>query len=131
MTAKIVNYTPEQTSRAVSKYKASPTAETVAALASEFGKTVKSVVAKLSREGVYMKAERKTKTGAPVVSKEMFVAKIAEAVNVNAEKLDGLEKAPKAALTLILKALHEQLDSIEAMEAAEAEKAAEAEGSEG
>lgn len=55
---KIVNYTPEQTTELVSAYKAEPTPETVETFAEKFGKTVKSVVAKLSREGVYVKAEK-------------------------------------------------------------------------
>ena len=50
MTDKIVNYTPEQTAQLVANYKAGATVE---ALATMFGKTTRSVVAKLSREGVY------------------------------------------------------------------------------
>ena len=49
MTAKTVNYTPEQTTKMVADYANGATVET---LAQELGKTVRSVVAKLSREKI-------------------------------------------------------------------------------
>ena len=105
MTEKIVNYTPEATAKMVEMYVAVPTQVTVEFLATELGKSVKSVVAKLSREGVYVKAVRVTKAGGPVVKKDELVAEIAKAVGVNEEKMDGLEKAPKGVLKMILAAL--------------------------
>ena len=51
-TEKTVNYTPEQTAELVTAYQAAPTAETVSAFAEKLGKTTRSIVAKLSREGV-------------------------------------------------------------------------------
>lgn len=53
MAAKVA-YTAEQTVELVAAYKAAPTEATVEAFAAKFGKTVKSIVAKLSREGVYV-----------------------------------------------------------------------------
>jgi len=50
MTEKVQNYTPEQTKLVVEGYQAG---QTVEALAELVGKTTRSVVAKLSREGVY------------------------------------------------------------------------------
>jgi electron transfer flavoprotein alpha subunit len=102
---KVVNYTPEQTARLIADYTANPTKETVATLATAFGKTTKSVVAKLVREGVYRKAEKVAKDGTPVVKKNELVEKIAEEIGVTSDKLDGLEAAPKNALKLILSAL--------------------------
>lgn len=102
---KVVNYTPEMTAKLVEAYKANPTKETVAAFASEFGKTTKSIVAKLSREGVYKKAEPVSKDGSPVAKKDSLVEKIAETLGEPSEKLEGLEKAPKQVLKLILAAL--------------------------
>ncbi len=95
--------------------------------AAQFGKTVKSIVAKLSREGVYVKAVRVTKAGEPIVKKEKMVATIAALIGVNAEKLDGLETAPKAALALITKALTPPAKPEGAEAEAEAEASAEAE----
>jgi hypothetical protein len=50
MTDKIVNYTAEQTAQLVANYQDGVTVERLAEM---FGKTTRSVVAKLSREGVY------------------------------------------------------------------------------
>jgi hypothetical protein len=105
MTAKTVNYTPEQTAEMVATYVANPTADTVAFLAAGMGKTVKSVVAKLAREGVYKKAEYVGKTGEKPVTKEALVAQLADALGVPAEQLNGVEKATKSALRLILDGL--------------------------
>lgn len=102
---KVVNYTPEQTARLIADYTANPSKDTVAALATAFGKTTKSVVAKLVREGVYKKAEKVAKDGSPVVHKNELVQKIADEIGVTSDKLDGLEAAPKNALKLILSAL--------------------------
>lgn len=55
-----VAYTPEQTVELVTAYKAEPNEKTVERFAQKFGKSVKSVVAKLSREGVYV-AKRQVK----------------------------------------------------------------------
>ena len=103
--AKVVNYTAEQTSALVAAYVAAPEKATVEAMAAKFGKTTKSVVAKLVREGVYKKAERKAKDGSPVVHKNELVQKIADEIGVTSDKLDGLEAAPKNALKLILASL--------------------------
>ena len=76
MTDKIANYSEAMTTEIIAEYSANPTRETVDMLAEKTGKTVRSLIAKLSREGVYKKIERKTKTGVPVVSKADLVAKI-------------------------------------------------------
>ena len=48
------NYTDEMVAQMTAKYEANPSRDTVDALAIEFGKSVRSVIAKLSREGVYI-----------------------------------------------------------------------------
>jgi hypothetical protein len=76
-------------------YVANPSRETVEALATEMGKTVRSVIAKLSREGVYVAQPKVTKTGEPVVRKAELVAQI----NAHFEiELPTLVKASKADL---------------------------------
>lgn len=102
MSEKLVNYTPEMTARMVEAYKASPTKATVEALASEMGKSVKSVVAKLSREKVYVKA---TKAEGKRVNKEVVIAEIAEKLGVPSETLESLEKARGSVLQRISAAL--------------------------
>lgn len=82
------NYTPEQTTQLVAGYQAG---ETVEQLAETLGKTVRSVVAKLSREGVYV-AKTKT-TGQARVRKAELVDKLATACGVVPEVFESLEKA--------------------------------------
>ena len=55
-TAKTVNYTPEQTQAILDAY---ANGSAVEAIAETVGKSVRSIVAKLSREGVYKKKEYK------------------------------------------------------------------------
>jgi hypothetical protein len=82
------NYTPEQTTQLVEGYKSGKTVEQ---LAETLGKTVRSVVAKLSREGVYV-AKTKT-TGVARVKKSELVDKLATACGVAPEVFESLEKA--------------------------------------
>lgn len=67
-------------------------------LADEFGKNVKSVIAKAVRMGIYKAKERTSKTGGKIETKEEIVADISELVG---KSLDGLEKASKQALIAI------------------------------
>jgi hypothetical protein len=99
---KATNYTQAQTLQAVEAYQSGTTTEAIATL---LGKSTRSIIAKLSREGVYAKKEYKTKSGEAVIAKEAYVVLIADALEVDATKLGGLEKANKATLDLILKAL--------------------------
>ena len=68
------NYTDEMFSEMTTQYTANPTRETVDALANQFGKTTRSIIAKLSREGVYVAQPRTTKSGEPVISKSELVS---------------------------------------------------------
>lgn len=101
MTAtKTVNYTPEMTAEIVAAYQAG---ETVEAIATRMDKTPRSVVAKLSREGVYVAKTKATGTQTP--RKAELIAQIAHAINTNEELLESLEKATKEALELIARAV--------------------------
>ena len=76
MAEKAKNYTDDMVAEMTKVYTANPTRETVDQLAKQFGKTTRSIIAKLSREGVYVAQPRTTKTGEPVVSKAQFVSAI-------------------------------------------------------
>jgi hypothetical protein len=102
-TVKIVNYTPEATATIVEGYKAGKSVE---ALATEVGKTVRSVVAKLSKEGVY-KAKAK-EAGKREMLKAEMVAAISTEIGVSEEVLESLEKATGPALMAVLKALRNE-----------------------
>ena len=95
-----VNYTPEMTKFAVETYVANPTKETVEVLATQFGKTARSIVAKLSREGVYVKATPVKNVEKRVTKAEQIEA-LATKMGVPSEKLESLEKATFATLALI------------------------------
>jgi len=98
-----VNYTPEMVDTMKQEYVANPTRETVEKLANELDKSIKSVIGKLSREGVYLKTEYTTKAGEKPVTKLELVEELAEKLQLQEWELAGLEKAPKTALKAILK----------------------------
>jgi len=100
-----VNYTQEQVNYIVREYLEEPTRETVEELAEELNKSVKSIIGKLSREGVYKKTEYTTKTGEKPVTKLELVQELAEKLELEDWQLAGLEKAPKVALKNILKGI--------------------------
>lgn len=93
-----MNYTDEQTTYIVAWYQQSPTMVTVQNLADELNKSPKSIIGKLSREGVYERAIYKNKSGESPVTKTEICYSIAENLGLEVENLAGLEKAPKATL---------------------------------
>lgn len=100
-----VNYTQDQVEYIVNQYRLNPSRETVQRLAIELDKSIKSIIGKLSREGVYKKTEYTTKTGEKPVTKLELVTELAETLQIDITQLSGLEKAPKTAL----KALKENI----------------------
>ena len=102
MTAKAVNYTPEQTAQIVNAY---TNGETVEVIAKALGESVRSIVAKLSREGVYQKKVYKTKTGEAVVKKDAHAEAIGAILKLAENDVDSLTKANKSALKAIFEAL--------------------------
>jgi hypothetical protein len=102
MTTKAVNYTPEQTAQMVADYSNGITVE---AIAEKLGKTVRSVVAKLSREKVYIAKTYVSKTGAPVVKKDAHADAIGAILKLSENEIESLTKANKTALEKIFSAL--------------------------
>ena len=102
MTAKNVNYTPEQTQMMVIEYQAG---QTVESLAETLGKSVRSVVAKLSREGVYVAKTYVSKSGEPVAKKDMVADAIGNVLGLTEAETESLTKANKTALSKIFAAL--------------------------
>jgi hypothetical protein len=96
------NYTEEMVSEMTTAYTENPTRDTVDALAEQFGKTTRSIIAKLSREGVYVAQPRTTKSGEPVVAKAELVASIEEHFGI---ELPTLVKAGKADLQRLVDSL--------------------------
>ena len=104
-----VTYTAEQTVDLVAAYTAADTVEkrdlVKAAYAIKFGKGVRSIVAKLVREGVYKKAEYVTKAGEKPQPKNELADAIGAILFLSEPEIDSLTKATKPALQKIFTAL--------------------------
>lgn len=96
---KTVNYTAEQEADLAARYQAG---ETVEALAEAFGKGVRSVIAKLSRLGVY---KAKAKAHSERVTKADLVAQAANLAGVELATFASFEKADKGALEALVASL--------------------------
>ena len=99
MAEKAKNYTEAMVAEMTKLYTANPNRETVDVLAKQFGKTVRSIIAKLSREGVYIAQPRVTKSGEPVVRKAELVAQINTHLG---KEFPTLVKASKADLQSLI-----------------------------
>lgn len=92
---KAVNYTPEMTKTLVEFYCAGMPVDMIAR---ELGKSVRSVVSKLVREGVYVS---KAPVAESRVTKVDLIKAIAVGVGVSFEALDSLEKCNKNQLEIL------------------------------
>jgi len=102
-----VNYTEEQVQYMKDLYSANPTRETVEKLSEEMNKSVKSIIGKLSREGVYQKTVYKTKTGEDPITKKEIVENVAGILDIKPDWIMGLEKSPKSDLKRLWETLEE------------------------
>lgn len=107
-----MNYSEEQTKYMTDLYLSSPSRATVEALADEMEKSIKSIIGKLSREGVYRREIYKTKSGETPVTKVEIVSNIAEALGLEVDNLLGLDKAPKNTLKTLEKGIESSGRSI-------------------
>ena len=116
---KETNYTPEQVTQLVEAYVFETTQETrdsvVEYFAIEFGKSVQSIRAKLSREGVYV--AKAVAQAEKTVSKADYIDQLADEVGVPVELFESLTKANKNVLERLLFAFIE--DRIDTEEVAE------------
>ena len=101
----MINYTPEQVEWMSNLYNQTPSRQTVEDIASTLEKSTKSVIGKLAREGIYQKAEYKSKTGEKPITKLQIVSNLAETLAIDVTDLNGLEKAPKGVLKLLCESL--------------------------
>ena len=101
----MTNYTAEQVSEMVEAYNLTPSRETVTMLAEKLDKSEKSIIGKLAREGVYQKQVYVSKTGEKPKTKEEIVREIAAELDLNANDLSGLDKAPKGVLKLLCESI--------------------------
>ena len=98
----VVNYTPEQTTSVVSGY---TNGMSVESLAAEMGKSVRSIIAKLSREGVYKAKVYTTKAGMPAIAKDTHADAIGSMLGLSESETESLCKANKSVLVKVFTAL--------------------------
>jgi len=98
-------YTTEMTEAIVNEYIENPSPETVENLAIQYNRSKKSIIGKLSREGVYRREVYVSKTGEAPITKVEIVSNIAESLGLENSTLAGLEKSPKTALRNLEKAV--------------------------
>ena len=99
---KVENYSAELTAQIKAQYVEGMPVDEIAKIA---GKTPRSIVAKLSRENVWVKKTYKAKDGSDVETKAVLVEKIAKALGVSSDVVGSLEAGTKAALKLVYSAL--------------------------
>lgn len=91
-----LNYTEAQVTELVQAYASGETVET---LAEKFGKSVKSIVGKLSREGVY---KAKAKAAVARKTKADYIRELEAALGAAEGQLQTLEKASLEALKFLV-----------------------------
>jgi len=108
------NYSDEQVTELRERYLKNPCRDTVNEIAADFGKRQRSVIAKLSREGIYVTPPRTTKSGTPIVKKETLVERIEKRLEI---EVPSLVKTNKLDLEKITAALDEWLGEVDIEEA--------------
>ena len=121
MTEKTPNYTAEMVAVLLAGYDPEATQDErtaqIAAISKEIDRPTRSVIAKLTSEGVYVPKVYKTKKGEKVVRKSALVAELASLMGVEEDVISSVEKATKKTLQLFVAAL-----TPETVEADEAEE---------
>ncbi len=103
---KVENYSAAATIEIIAFWKdCDQSVTTLEALAEKYGKSKRSMIAKLAKEKVYVPQKYVTKTGEVPVSKEEHVRTIAAFIGTTQDKLDSLEKANKGVLVALETAL--------------------------
>lgn len=105
-------YTKEITEAIVAKYKANPCRDTVEELAEDFDKPVKSIIGKLSKEGVYQRQSYVSKTGEKPITKIELVSELEDSLGFEADELAGVEKAPKLQLQKLVNVVNELVNEL-------------------
>ena len=102
MANEVSSYTPEQVKTIVDGYLAGVTVEALSELS---GKNIRSVIAKLAREGVYV-AKPKKESEARLTKTDMLIS-ICETIGLDPKQVQSFEKATYLALA----SLHEKIRS--------------------
>jgi len=104
---KSVNYSTVQVDNLVSAYTMEGLSdadrkEVMEKFAKDFGKTVNSIRSKLSREKVYVKPAKISKSGSVIARKADLVEDLALMMQVDVSKIQSFEKGTKIALETVI-----------------------------
>jgi hypothetical protein len=99
-----ITYDTVTTKQLIDSYKAGTT---VSEIAATLGVPTRSVIAKLSSLGVYVKKTYVNKQGNAPISKATYIDTIAELLNCNSEMLESLEKTNKSVLVMLVNKLQD------------------------
>ena len=102
---KTANYTEQDIAVLKAGYTGADNVSEVAAIATATGKTPASVRAKLASLGLYMKAEAGNAGEGERITKQVIAEAIGQKIGLQEHEVEGLSKAPKAALDKVLAAL--------------------------
>lgn len=94
-------YTPDVITEITKEYTAAPNATTVSTIARRLEVSDRSVIAKLSSLGIYVKKPYLTKRGELPTSKDVYIDRISKLLDIDGTLLDSLEKVTKQALVLM------------------------------
>lgn len=94
-----MKYTPEITEKIVQEYRSGVK---ILDISQNLGVPTKSVIAKLSSLGVYVKKPYLSKTGEPPVSKEELLTQICDLMGESLEPMESLLKCNKTVLKKII-----------------------------
>lgn len=111
--AKVENYSAEQIAKVVELYEAGK-GMSVELIAEAVGKSAKSVIAKLAKEGVYV--AKSSKTHKAYITKSEFVKRIETSLSLTG--MESLEKATREALETLSKKVEQMEDMLAALDAA-------------
>ncbi len=106
-------YTQEVITDITKRYKEQSDSAMVAILAKELGVSDRSVIAKLSSLGIYVKKPYLTKRGELPVSKDVYIDRIAKLLDIDPCIMDSLEKVTKQVLVLMESRIKELTEDVE------------------
>lgn len=102
----MINYTEEQTEEIKTIYLAAEDKVAIIdVLAQKYNKPKKSIIGKLSKEGVYEKRVYKSKNGKDPITKKQLIHEVSLLIDADVERLQGLEKAPKLDLEYLIECI--------------------------
>ena len=104
------SYTNKEVNTMIDIYTENPCLEVVAKLSVLFNRPRRSIISKLSKEGVYVTRGYRSKSGALPITKLQLVRAIEDALDI---KLPGLDKAPKPTLQLLSDTVVDQTQLLE------------------